>query len=722
MDTTKSPEWRTDQQITLTQGSGEPLRITNFRSEIPGPTSVKDRSAMVKAGLASDLGLDEDSLHGIARSVTNPAAAASVMRQGLLTSEVIGPVDASLLAGHVFLTELFVLLQPRAGGFAYSVDGPRVTGTVTDDSVSPRLELTFRDEDHLRAFIVQTVAQTKLHGTDYASSILAKRVSRPVLAHTALIRFEDGAESFIVLMVRDGITRVVSSWSAQRPELTPALLGDHIADNLLSSRVVRSAGATETMARARGREQVAGELRARFAEGAAGATPSEDAVRIGQTFTLPAQIVVGIDEIGESHVAKPDRFEDAVQGVIASIHGEFKPWETTATQSAYILRALPRAVYDDAVDSKVAEIATGARGIEDMPVVFGEDAPATALWRAIYLLCWLGTAGEWTGLKRHLRELIGTTQIRNRAYVSHLATLVDIPWRHAKVNSERQARRAWANGGALPGSFLGHQWDPVPVVDFLELVEPALDGDDNARRTLQVGGGVALIADKLLLSNVGSALQAGTVPFRADVDTIIEGLGRTEYGLCLLAHAANAFDPERQALNSYTSTELNSTPEEVLRRAYVVPRPARGEPRRWARDKAGETIRLRPFDVVAASDPDRAAEAAAKSAADEDRRKSASDESKADRVVRLRSRLAGKLTDAVTSSDELVQLASDDASILGGAFGSADEYARLEGLVRRLQFLLLTNEPAKASNEPSSGTSDEDADASLDVEDDGAEA
>jgi hypothetical protein len=297
------------------------------------------------------------------------------------------------------------------------------------------------------------------------------------------------------------------------------------------------------------------------------------------------------------------------------------------------------------------------------------------------------------------------SRLRSRTYTSHLATLIDGPWRRAKAHSERQARRAWANGGALPGSFLQTTWDPVPVKNFLDLVDDADAGNVDARRTLQVAGGVALIADKLLMSNVGSAMESGVVPFRSDVDAVIEGLATTRRGLCLLAHAANAFDPDRQALNSFTRTELNTLPEDVLGKSYTVPLPSPKHPERPALDKAGNVARLKPWDVVAFSDPVRyakseeeRAEAEAKAAPQDDPRAQAE---------ALRRSVGSLLEKAADDAMKLVTLATKDGAVIGGAFGSAEEYAVLDESMRKLQLLLLLN-PATINTSDDDGLDDED--------------
>jgi hypothetical protein len=106
-------------------------------------------------------------------------------------------------------------------------------------------------------------------------------------------------------------------------------------------------------------------------------------------------------------------------------------------------------------------------------------------------------------------------------------TLIDLPWRHAKQDTRQQAQRAWKNGGPIPHELLGLDWDPVPTKDFTKLVPLAMAGDDDAKYTLQVAGGIALVTDKLLLSNTGSALASEQVPFRSNVNEVVTNLGNS---------------------------------------------------------------------------------------------------------------------------------------------------------------------------------------------------
>jgi hypothetical protein len=650
-----------NQPVTL-DVDGEPVVVTNFRRALPEAAPAKDRVAFVRAGERKHLALDEDALHAAGRVFVDPSTVARMVDNDLLSQEVVGTAKLMVAPHFAYLTELLPLIQPRAGSAPRDVDPPRMIGNVAegeDGGAHPdaMVVFRFRDEQQLIAQVIQTVRQTLELGKNYAPSILTKRVSRPVLAHVVRIAFDDG-RSFDIVVVRDGITRVVSSWRALYPKLTAAELADKIVRSLLASKPSRRPHDTETAVRARGRDEQQKQLRGQFAEGMATGEPNERAIRIGQTLTLPVQMIVNFVVDGGGPVPVEQQFDDTVQSLVASVHGEFEPWDQSASHAAAILRALPRAVHDDAVASEVAEIAAGFRDVSEVPDVFDEDAPATALWRAVYVVAWLCNPDEYEGIKKHLRDLLDVTRITRGTYVSHLMTLVDLPWRSSKADTRIQARRAWNNGGPVPHHLLGTRWDPIPTSDFTTLVPKAMQGDSDARATLQVAGGIALVTDKLLLSNTGSALASGEVPFRANVNEIVANLGNTDAGLWLLARAANAFQADRRAANSYSEKEwLKNPPTD----AYDIPDVDLDSPHEEP-PRGAERVRLTPYRVVLVSDPVRAAIAEAEAEKSEAATENATEPS-SEKAHRYRELLKKNIEAATSSLSSLVKLGKADPSV-----------------------------------------------------------
>jgi hypothetical protein len=253
----------------------DPLVVMNFVSDLPTASTVKDRTALVKAGQSSEANLDEDAWHAVARAMVDPATATAMLRNDLFIEETAENTTLLSVPARVLLTEVFPLIQPRSGATAGSVTHPEVAGVLADDG-KPTAALAFRfeDKDHLARYLRQTVAQTRVLGRKYDESILSRRISRPILVHPARIDFEDGAESVWVVVVRDGITRVVSSWAARfDQDTTPEQLAEHVEAVMLSTKPTRAAR-TETQQHARGREEHAEQDRASFTAGMTGGTPN----------------------------------------------------------------------------------------------------------------------------------------------------------------------------------------------------------------------------------------------------------------------------------------------------------------------------------------------------------------------------------------------------------------------------------------------------------------
>jgi hypothetical protein len=712
-----SPAVAPDNRPTLIIG-GEPVAITNFRSSLPPPPSASDRVAFVRAATNAGLRLDDDGLHAVARTLVDPHTAAVAVRSNLITEEVVGPASLKALHGHVYLTEILPGLQPRAGAAASAVSLPKVIGCL-DGNGDPEamLSLVFRDHEHLAAYLAQVVGQTRTMGRDYAASILTRRVSQPVLLHPGWIDFEDGSEGFAISVARDGLTRIVSSWAAQHPDLSVDELADEMVTALLATKSARKTGDSQTSMRARGRAAVLQDLRVRFAQGTNGAHPNEDAIRIGQTLILPAKTLVSIENIGPVGVAAEQQFDDAVQALVASMHGEFQPWEDSAADAAAIQRALPRAVFDDEFDAAVAELAVGRREVKDVPEIFGFEDPATPLWRAVWLAAWFCTPGEFEAVKRHLRDLLGVSKMFKKTYVEHLMTLIDLPWRYSKAANRQQAARAWGNGGPIPHDIIGEDWTPVPTEDFTTLVPKALAGDDAARYTLMVAGGIALVTDKILLSNTGSAFTSGLVPFRSNVNDVVADLGRAENvaGLWQLARAANAFRADRRATNSFT-------PQEALRRppgpdSYTVPAVDPRNPAALLYDNANAVRPLTTYHLVYLSNPERAEEEKEKKKA-----QPTSTETTAAKAKRLRAQVVKQVEAGHDDLTALIDLAAVDPTVQP-IFGDMELWQKLVTNLQKLTGLVFTHQPVAVSLNTAGKGVDEQADGEQndDEQDDDAE-
>jgi hypothetical protein len=692
--------------ISFSFAGGE-FTVSGFERTLPSFSTPGERAQLVKAGMAADgAALDEDAWHAVARAIISPEAAAAQLSapkgQGsaLIEEHVEGATLRSLHT-RVWLTELFPGHQPRTSQEALPVEDPEVHGDI-DEHGRPyaRVRYRYRDRKHLRDHLKQTIEQTRhANPNPYDRSILARRITRAVIAHPCRLEFADSDEYVDVLAVRDGITRLTSAWALLTDESTP--YAEDIADTalkILTAEKTQRRGATEkalSQRMALGRQEMLGTLLAEFQRGVTQEQPADRSVRLGQTLVVPAQITVGVHRHGSAGLSAEEVFDDAVRSILASIHVEFRHWEAAAQNVEVGSRAISRVrlpgLPQNSLLDGIIGLALGRRRPEELPAVFGDSGiPATPLWRAVYLTHFLTRPDVREQVKRFAKDIKGTGRMSNSGYAELLGPVIDLPWRGYKAGSLQQARNAWANGGVLTKQVLG-EWQPAPVEDFTDLVAPALKGDNNARQTLAVAGGTALIADKLITRNVGSAVGK-TVPFRANTDVIIAGLADSEEGLWTLAFAASAFEAGRECLNSFTKAQLLARKTTDM---YTIPAVDLSEPDNKLRDKGGVALELLDqWRVVATSDPTKTQQA-------EDERLQQSSPSGiglslADKLGAERRALRQAVAEARQAVDRLMSLADspEARATTVHPFGSREELDRMIDEVRQLAGQILLHPQA----------------------------
>ncbi|MGP3685311.1 hypothetical protein ACTVZO_11470 [Streptomyces sp. IBSNAI002] len=612
---------RGPQTITFSYAD-EQFTVSGFERDLPELSSVTDRAALVKAGqTSSGTALDVDSWHAVARATVSPESAAAQLRaqKGRMSALIEEHVEGATLRSlhtRTWLPELFPGLQPRTGQEALPIEDPQVTGDVGDDGEPLACVIyTYRDTGHLRAHIQQTIEATRRANPDpYDQSILARRITRAVIAHPARLEFSDDTEPIDVLVVRDGITRLTSAWALLTGEDAPAphQIAKIVTDFLLAEKPQRrGAEKPRSQRMALGRQEALAELRAEFYQGLGSGQPADRSVRLGQTLVVPAQITVGLRRHGIGSLPAAEVFDDAVRSILASVHVEFKAWESAAQNVEVGSRALRRVHLTGQTETKILDgvvgLALGRRTPDELPQIFKDrHIPGSALWRAVYLINHLTRPEVFAQVKRHAKDIKGTRRMTTAGYAELLGPIIDLPWRGTKSASLKQARNAWANGGVLTKGVLD-AWTPVPCDDFTALVGPAAEGDTDARQTLAVAGGVALITDKLITRNVGSAV-GNTVPWRSNVDQVIAGLAENEEGLWILATAANAFDDTRECINSFTAAQLLMRDKTEM---YAIADVDLNSSDHLRRDRGGVAAQpLTQMRLVLASDPVRAAQLA----------------------------------------------------------------------------------------------------------------
>ncbi|WP_407287526.1 hypothetical protein [Streptomyces sp. BP-8] len=619
------------QPITVEWGK-EQVVVSDVARELPDASKVDDRAKVVRAGTASGLAsLPEDAWHAVSRASINPELVAMQLRRSedaggsLLLEEHVDGATLRSVHTRVWLTELFPGIQPRTGQNALDEDDPQVLGMAEDGRPQAILRYRYRDRAHLRKHIWQTVEGT-LTLNSYEESILARRVTRALIVHPAVFEFEaEGEEPVHALVARDGITRLASAWKILAgPGATQARAAELAVETLTAEREQPPNEPPKSRSQrwALSREQRRGALREEFGRESAGEVPSLRAIQIAQTYAVPAHIAVGAEAHHTGLLPAADVFDDALRSILASVHVEFKPWDAAAQNLEVATRALKLVVQTRAREwgmeellGEVYALAVGRRGESDTPDIF-QDAriPGSSLWRAVYLLHVLTRPRLFDELRGRAKEIKNERRMTIKGYAGLLGPVVDKPWRGQKKSVVKQALKAWGNGGVLSKDVLCEGWIPVPADDFTSLVEPALNGDDDARCTLALAGGTALIADKLITSNVGSALstrrEPGKVPFRADANIVVAGLARegNALGLWTLALAAQRFQADRLPRNAGSRQEFGLPGEDDASAGYQHVAVDLEAPDRIRRVE-GTEVPLLTWDVVYASDEARAQKA-----------------------------------------------------------------------------------------------------------------
>ncbi|WP_217206457.1 hypothetical protein [Streptomyces sp. AC550_RSS872] len=616
------------------QWGTESVLVSNVDPVLPSTSSDADITKVVDAGNANPMALlPEAAWQAIARATTGPDAVAVQLRPtseepaGLLMVENVDGATLRSVVTRVHLSELLPGIQPRTGMEVMEIPDPQVQGVTDEGRPCAIVRYRYQSPAHLRDHVWQTI-----HGTlslnSYAPSVLSRKVTRSLITHPVEIAFEDGTESFHALVVRDGITRLASAWAVLAGPGAEASEAAALAVDSLFGRTgaVRPAAGTVPLGQqlAAAREKWRRTLAEEFAREIAVEEPGLRAAQIAQTYVLPAQIAVGAEGHPGHLLAAEDIFDDAIRSVLASVHVEFKQWDAAAQNVEVATRALKRVIQLGSSQVRkddlqvVYGVAVGRIPVAELPDMVPGDTPppGTALWRSVYLVYWLTRPELLDHLKDQAKAIKGGKRMGLKGFAELLGPLIDLPWRSHKKQVTTQARNAWNNGGVLTSDVL-QEWTPCPTEDFTDLVAPAMAGDIDARCTLAVAGGVALIADKLLTRNVGSALMApkekGGVPFRADVNQIVEDLSQrhNELGLWTLALAANGFRSDALPENAVTARQLirQERTGDVAEPPYVHFKVDLGSDDKIERDGDGVPVTLHQWDVVWASNPERAIKA-----------------------------------------------------------------------------------------------------------------
>ncbi len=661
--------------------------------------------------------LSDDARWTISRSVSDPATVGPMLAKGIGVSErCAGDSALTLMSTRVDLASVLVLDQPRGAETPGGVSGPKIRGALDEDGVPrPQLVFEFPSWDEVRRHVEHTIDTTLKQGQHLAPSILSSGVSKPILLTVATIRVaaEPGGEpeEITALIALDGHTRLICAHQAALSGGTKP--GSRISlkelPAAIASRMLHRTERVANLSRAheRGRAEKHAEAVDRFIRAAAvGDTTNPDLARFGQTASIPAEVVIGFRRFDTPLAMREFEFVDAVRSDVGQQHSLSRAWPDGSITANVGQQAIARAVAAGKLDAEIGSVAEGSvdftppvtlipvpadstDGGPGGPAVGDEPAALDStldpgLARAVFLLHALTQPGASDEIKRHIRNLGGHKKIDRNTYAKHIASVLWREWAPFKEASHDNEAAAWRVGGALvtesePGEdgkpektadvVFGKPWEALFPPRWVDLVPVALDASDprsgDAKVTLQVAGGIALIADGLLLAGSGSTKFGanGQEYVRRHPSTILALLGKNELGLYTLAHAADSFQSHRQASNSFSKTQ------DIPAGVYAV-----AFPKSAAEPSVAETSVngvYQNFDQIRD-----VAGLRAKTKSPEKRKPVPKCQS--EQLADLAGDLRGAVADAVTAQRAMTELIRKSPRLAGEAFADNDDWAALQ--------------------------------------------
>ncbi|GHF24570.1 hypothetical protein GCM10010218_01400 [Streptomyces mashuensis] len=245
-------------------------------------------------------------------------------------------------------------------------------------------------------------------------------------------------------------------------------------------------------------------------------------------------------------------FVTMVENLVAGEHLEKNPWTPDAMWHNIANQTIDALVARGKLRREEADVITGQTPLAELPTVLGCPDPSP-IWRCIYTAYRLTAGSSFSETKAEIRNIMARRAVTTKQFSFMLGVIVDRDVRRSKARKEpgarrpaslQRARNAFGDGGFLTEDVPGRQWFPV-FEPLSQLLERALGGDRDARITLMIGGGFALMMDGHLTRDRESKLFEGSAPFRGSPPAILTDLAGHEHGLRMLAAAWQHWDPSK---------------------------------------------------------------------------------------------------------------------------------------------------------------------------------
>ncbi|MEV0373214.1 hypothetical protein AB0I10_25895 [Streptomyces sp. NPDC050636] len=394
----------------------------------------------------------------------------------------------------------------------------------------------------------------------------------------------------------------------------------------------------------------------------------------------------------QTDVAAGFSFVTMVENLVAGEHLEKNPWTPDAMWHNIANQVVEALVVRGELRRDDANIITAATPLEELPDVIGCPT-ASPIWRCIYSTYWLASGVAFAETKYEIRNIMARRAVTTKQFSFMLGVLIDRDVRRSKNRKLKgvrkpatlqTARNAFGDGGFLTDSIPGKRWSPV-YKEPSTLLELALAGDANARITLMIGGGFALIMDGYLTRDRESKFFEGTAPFRGSPPTILADLASHEHGLRTLAMAWMYWNPDLPA-HEYDIPDVDKYGAVIIA----------GETRETRRPQ-----RLTEYRLYEIASP---AKAMAGFLKQQDTRKAKNQDSPEDRDRENRERLGMALD---VAHDAALALRDSKVSPPPHPFGSHDDWEHVKSTAHKVYDILVKNEPDEQDDFISSESPDE---------------
>ena len=517
----------------------EMVKVVSYAPEPSLVTLARHEASFIKTlttamdGRAPETGL----IRTLSRSVADPEKTLAKIDAPLdWTGTAHGPVIS--VRTDVLACGVLPGPQPRGrtGRDHRSTSEPTVEHTEKG-----QIRLAFESIDHFVRWLQDSIARTMARAIKRGRhlEIAATGVRRDVACHLAVLSFRDGSADQDVMLVRDGISRWTSAHVLRLglAATAPAEAAAQIVNDLVpKAKLVTT---TDTRALSKQMHVVATKVQQEYDDNITPTGPTERAILLRQASRMPATIHLARRDEGPGLAAAIDR-------IVADVHTDVEKWDEEDADYHQV-RTVLEAMHDNGT-------------LSDELYDLLNDTEGSPLRRAVDLAAFAMGEG-FESIKTEMRNQGIFKAVWARRVTELMGPVVTEPWSQIKG-----VGTVWGYDGALP--VLGRTMIPSHPNDYLDLVGPALEGDEDARDELRIAGSIALISNGIVTTSIIGG-PGGAKRDRMSLNRLFGTLSKTEEGLIQLAIAANTFDP---------ASMVNPIPAVDMSREDKVQRDGAGAP------------------------------------------------------------------------------------------------------------------------------------------------